>query len=312
MTDQKLQIKRIFRGRGKKKRNLPADLIYAGSLLLLALLCFFFLRPAAGETVGFGLNGVIGAGYQGSPSTNSPSPSFTPTPTTTPTTTASNSSNPPSSTPTSTTTATTIASNSSSLSFSLVGSSSPSESPSASASPTPTEPPPPSPTAPINASGVSIAIIIDDIGYNYGHEIQALIASPYAITLAILPEVEYGPRIAQDAVAQGKEVIMHLPMEKALDMPGTIYTWMGEQQIRDLLAADINDVPGAVGINNHMGVAGTADPATMRAVMSFVRERGLFFVDSKVTSNSVVSQMATEQGLPALVRDVFLDRQRRP
>jgi polysaccharide deacetylase 2 family uncharacterized protein YibQ len=121
--------------------------------------------------------------------------------------------------------------------------------------------------------------------------------------------VEYGPEIAKDAEAQGKEVVMHLPMEKALDMPGTIYTWMGEQQIRDLLAADINDVPGAVGINNHMGVSGTSDPATMRVVMSFVRERGLFFVDSKVTGNSVVSQMAAEQGMPALVRDVFLDRE---
>ncbi len=127
--------------------------------------------------------------------------------------------------------------------------------------------------------------------------------------MAILPEVGYGPQIAKDAEARGKEVIMHLPMEKALDMPGTIYTWMGEQQIRDLLAADINDVPGAVGINNHMGVSGTADPATMRVVMSFVRERGLFFVDSGVTGNSVVSQMAAEQGMPALVRDVFLDRE---
>jgi polysaccharide deacetylase 2 family uncharacterized protein YibQ len=173
--------------------------------------------------------------------------------------------------------------------------------------PSATEPTAPSLTPTITASGVEIAIIIDDIGYNYGREIQTLIASPYAITLAILPEVEYGSQIAEDAVAEGKEVIMHLPMEKALDMPGTIYTWMGEQQIRDLLTADINDVPGAVGINNHMGVAGTSDPSTMRTVMSFVRERGLFFVDSLVTSSSVVSQMAAEQGMPVLVRDVFLD-----
>ncbi len=314
MTDEKLQVKRIIRGRGKKKRNLPTDLIYAGSLLLLALICFFFLRPAATETFGFGLSGVIGAGYQEPPPTSSPSPSLPPTITAT-TTSLNPSSNPSAAlTPTQTTTASTIASNSSpvpspseSSSESGSPSSSSSESPSAFPSPTATESPPPSPTPTVIASGVFIAIIIDDIGYNYDREIQALIASPYAITLAILPEVGYGPQIAKDAEDRGKEVIMHLPMEKALDMPGTIYTWMGEQQIRDLLAADINDVPGAVGINNHMGVNGTADPATMRVVMSFVRERGLFFVDSKVTGNSVVSQMAAEQGMPALVRDVFLD-----
>jgi murein DD-endopeptidase MepM/ murein hydrolase activator NlpD len=83
MIDEKLQKKRISRGRWKKKQNLPADLIYTGSLLLLALLCFFLLRPAASETFVFGLNGLIGASNQGSPRTSSPNPSSTPIPTTT-------------------------------------------------------------------------------------------------------------------------------------------------------------------------------------------------------------------------------------
>jgi murein DD-endopeptidase MepM/ murein hydrolase activator NlpD len=83
VTDEKLRVKRIIRARGKKKRNLPADLIYAGSLLLLALLCFFFLRPAASETFGFGLNEPIGVSNQGSHPTDFPNPSSTPTPTTT-------------------------------------------------------------------------------------------------------------------------------------------------------------------------------------------------------------------------------------
>ncbi len=83
MTDEKLRIKRIFRGRGKKKRNLPADLIYTGSLLLLALLCFFFLRPAASETFVFGLNEPIGVSNQGSHPTGFPNPSSAPTTTTT-------------------------------------------------------------------------------------------------------------------------------------------------------------------------------------------------------------------------------------
>lgn len=83
MTNEKLRINRIVRGLGKKKRTLPSDLIYAGSFLLLfVLLCVLFLRPAASETSVLGLNGSIGAGNQGLPSTSPPNPSSTTTPTT--------------------------------------------------------------------------------------------------------------------------------------------------------------------------------------------------------------------------------------
>ena len=47
------------------------------------------------------------------------------------------------------------------------------------------------------------------------------------------------------------------------------------------LERDLDSVPGAVGVNNHMGSAATADPRLMRVVARVLARRGLFFVDSR-------------------------------
>ena len=80
MTDEKLRIERSARGRGKKKRILPAELIYTGGFLLLALLFFILLRPAARETAVPGLNVSIGARNQEPPPSSSPNASSPTTP----------------------------------------------------------------------------------------------------------------------------------------------------------------------------------------------------------------------------------------
>ncbi len=65
--------------------------------------------------------------------------------------------------------------------------------------------------------------------------------------------------------------------------------------------------PGAVGVNNHQGSLATADARVVRAVLSAVKEKGLFFLDSRTTSSSVAGAEALKLGVPFLARDVFLD-----
>jgi hypothetical protein len=76
--------------------------------------------------------------------------------------------------------------------------------------------------------------------------------------------------------------------------------------------AALEQVPGAVGLNNHMGSRATADWATMQAVMDAAATAGLFFVDSRTTADSVALDVARDAGVPALARDVFLDAEGGP
>ena len=66
-------------------------------------------------------------------------------------------------------------------------------------------------------------------------------------------------------------------------------------------------MPGAVGVNNHMGSAATADPRVMRAVVGVLSRRGLFFLDSRTTDATVAEKTAEEAAVPAVSRRVFLD-----
>jgi polysaccharide deacetylase 2 family uncharacterized protein YibQ len=71
--------------------------------------------------------------------------------------------------------------------------------------------------------------------------------------------------------------------------------------------AALQTVPGAVGLNNHMGSRGTADRRVMRAVLAVARERGLYFVDSRTTADTVAADTAAELGVPRAARTIFLD-----
>jgi polysaccharide deacetylase 2 family uncharacterized protein YibQ len=73
------------------------------------------------------------------------------------------------------------------------------------------------------------------------------------------------------------------------------------------VAAGLASVPGAIGVNNHMGSLLTQAPGSMRVLLEALRPRGMFFVDSYTTERSVALRTAQELGVPATRRDVFLD-----
>ncbi|HUY11895.1 MAG TPA: divergent polysaccharide deacetylase family protein [Candidatus Dormibacteraeota bacterium] len=164
-----------------------------------------------------------------------------------------------------------------------------------------------SPTAP--RAHARLAIIIDDCG-QWLHTEEAMIALPIPLTLAVLPEVRYTTRIADEAHAAGKEVMLHLPMQPmaALDPgPGKITTSMSDESIQAQVARDIDDIPYARGANNHEGSRATSDPRVMTAVMKVMARRGFFFIDSRTIATTVAQSTAQRLGVANAARDVFLD-----
>ena len=69
--------------------------------------------------------------------------------------------------------------------------------------------------------------------------------------------------------------------------PGALTETMNEDEIRDATRHALDAVPGAVGVNNHMGSAFSEDRDAMSAVLGVVRKRGLFFLDSRTSAASV-------------------------
>lgn len=157
-----------------------------------------------------------------------------------------------------------------------------------------------------------LAIIIDDWGYAASAS-EPLLAYPLPLTIAVLPHRIFSLEMSELAHVAGHEVILHQPME-ALDtsLPlgaGGIYLGMDEAEIEAQLRENIASLPVVAGVNNHMGSRVTGDIETMTSVLQIVKELGLFFVDSRTTTASVVPEVALEVDLPFGVNNLFLDNE---
>ena len=154
-----------------------------------------------------------------------------------------------------------------------------------------------------------LAVIIDDAGYNLG-ELQAFLDLPGPLTIAVLPNLPHSREAARRVLAAGKDLILHCPMEATGGEdpgPGALRTDQSPAEVDLRLAAAFASVPGALGMNNHMGSRATADEALMRTVLGFLRREGKLFVDSRTTADTVGPRLAGELGVPFLQRDIFVD-----
>jgi len=158
-----------------------------------------------------------------------------------------------------------------------------------------------------------IAIIIDDLGYELAAGRRA-IELPGPIAFAVLPGTPQGRALARYAHENGKEVLMHLPLQ-AVDYqgpaePGAMMLDMSRSVFRTTFAEAIATVPHAIGVSSHRGSLLTRHPGHMVWLMQEISERdGLFFVDSYTTHESVALRIAAETGVTATRRDVFLDHE---
>ena len=157
-----------------------------------------------------------------------------------------------------------------------------------------------------------IAIVLDDWGYTM-KQVPTLVAIRQPLTVSVLPSLAHSADVAQAARASGHEVILHMPME-ALDPQapreaGTILAGMPRREVVDLLNRSLSTVPAARGMNNHQGSKATADAALMQIVLQETKRRGLYFLDSYVTRQSVCAAVAERVRIPFAQRSVFLDNE---
>jgi hypothetical protein len=156
-----------------------------------------------------------------------------------------------------------------------------------------------------------IAIVLDDLGLDQKATRRA-IALPSEITLSFLPYGRASQGLAEEAMARGHEIMAHIPMEPEGDAdpgPNALLVDQSTDQIASLLARQLDVFPGAVGFNNHMGSRFTADVRALLPVMREARARGLLFLDSRTTANTLAAKIGEAAGASTVSRDVFLDHE---
>lgn len=165
----------------------------------------------------------------------------------------------------------------------------------------------------LNDHKVFLAIIIDDMGSSL-KEAQTLFSIGTPLTFSIIPGLRNYKEVANFAEKNGIESMIHIPMQskgwpqRRLEVNGLLIS-MDEAVITSRIQGFIQDIPNAVGVNNHMGSEFTEHADKMKVVLSLLKERNLFFVDSITTPKSTGLQIAKELGIKSARRSVFLDNE---
>jgi len=90
---------------------------------------------------------------------------------------------------------------------------------------------------------------------------------------------------------------------------GIIHSQMSTDEIIKSLEENLEEIPYVHGINTHMGSKITPSVDLMSVILTFIREKDLFFIDSRTTPRSVAFDLAQKMGIPSAYRHVFLDNE---
>jgi len=156
-----------------------------------------------------------------------------------------------------------------------------------------------------------VAIVVDDLGSSLAAA-RAVLRLRAPLTLSVMPRLAHSRQTAEEAHRAGAEVMLHLPMQPVADSapdvsPDELRVGMNGVEVARIVDQDLASVPGAAGVNNHMGSRATADRRLMAEVMAALAGRHLYFVDSRTSPDSVAFAEARRNGLPAFYRSIFLD-----
>jgi polysaccharide deacetylase 2 family uncharacterized protein YibQ len=158
-----------------------------------------------------------------------------------------------------------------------------------------------------------LAIIIDDMGSSM-NEVRSLAAIKVPLTFSIIPGLRVDTEVADYASQHGFETMIHIPMQskrwptQRLEANGLLVT-MADGEIQERITGFVQQFPGAVGVNNHMGSELTEHEDKMTSVLQILKKSDLFFIDSVTSPESVGAKVAQRLGVRSARRNVFLDNE---
>lgn len=166
------------------------------------------------------------------------------------------------------------------------------------------------PEIPPAVNGAKLVLIFDDGGQNLS-QLESFLALPFPVTVAVLPKLAHSKQAAERVRKSGKELMLHQPMQ-AINLsvnpgPGAITPDMTLYEIETCLRENIAEIGPVRGLNNHEGSLICEDEVKIGTVLQVSSNMGLYFVDSRTTSQTRVPQAAMSLGLSYYERNVFID-----
>jgi len=157
----------------------------------------------------------------------------------------------------------------------------------------------------------TVAIIIDDMGTTL-QEAKDLMAINVPLTFSLIPGLPKVSEVSNLARNRGYQTMIHIPMEpkgypkQRLEENGLLVS-QADEEIVKRVNGYFKQVPNATGANNHMGSRFSENEQKMKVVLNQLKARGLFFVDSRTSPDSVGFSLARSMEIDSASRNVFLD-----
>ena len=158
-----------------------------------------------------------------------------------------------------------------------------------------------------------VAIIINNLGLSATYTEQILKLMPKNITLSfshISPKLK---KWVREARQKGFEVLIDLPMEPdgfPRNDPGrsTLLTSLSEVENLNRLEYVMVQSGGYVGLLSTHGSKFTLNSELLLPILKAIKDRGLLFVDSRTTSQSLGPELSSDIQLPRAFNNVFIDK----
>lgn len=158
-------------------------------------------------------------------------------------------------------------------------------------------------------AGAMIALVIDDLGRSLV-DLDRLSKLQIPLSYAVLPFESKTSAVVEELTRMQAEILCHLPMEPGTGADpgrGALTLDMSRAELRRAVQMALWAVPGARGVNNHMGSRMSEDPRATEVILKVLAREGLFYLDSRTSANSQGYRVARRLGVPVAQRQVFLD-----
>ena len=157
-----------------------------------------------------------------------------------------------------------------------------------------------------------VALIFDDMGESL-QELKDVYALDIPLTVSIIPGLKFSKNVSHIASRCGFSVFIHLPLQPKEERSyktakfDFISSSKSRRKNQSLLRYYLNSLRQAIGVNNHMGSGATEDAELMDMVLDAVKARGLVFVDSRTSLESVAYDIAHSKGMVCGYNEGFVD-----